>query len=69
MAPLLPSWMGLWFSLFPTVETLAAQFLAGCLVCGSYFVARHRELHGPRADPRPGPLNSARLHRPEPHLR
>jgi high-affinity iron transporter len=33
-------WMGLWFSIFPTVETLAAQLVAGLLVVGSYFVAR-----------------------------
>jgi high-affinity iron transporter len=35
-----PGWMGLWFSVFPTVETLTAQSLAGGLVLGSYFVAR-----------------------------
>jgi hypothetical protein len=28
--------MGLWFSIFPTVETLSAQALAGLLVFGSY---------------------------------
>lgn len=36
----IPSWMGLWFSLFPTVETLSAQVLAGVLVVGSYIVAQ-----------------------------
>lgn len=36
----IPAWMGLWFSVFPTVETLAAQALAAALVLGSYFVAR-----------------------------
>lgn len=36
----IPAWMGLWFSVFPTVETLAAQAIAGGLVIGSYFVAR-----------------------------
>ncbi len=29
-------WMGLWFSLFPTVETLVAQAIAAALVLGSY---------------------------------
>jgi high-affinity iron transporter len=29
--------MGVWFSLFPTVETIAAQVLAAVLVLGSYF--------------------------------
>jgi high-affinity iron transporter len=36
----IPAWMGLWFSVFPTVETLAAQTLAAALVLGSYFIAR-----------------------------
>lgn len=35
-----PSWAGLWFSVFPTVETLASQILVGVLVVGSYFTAR-----------------------------
>ncbi|MGA7274920.1 MAG: FTR1 family protein [Candidatus Udaeobacter sp.] len=37
----LPPWMGLWFAVFPTVETLVAQFLAAVLVIGSYYAARH----------------------------
>jgi high-affinity iron transporter len=36
----IPGWMGLWFAVFPTVETLAAQILAAVLVVGSYFLAR-----------------------------
>ena len=40
LARLVPSWMGTWFSVFPTVETLSAQVLAGLLVFGSYFTAR-----------------------------
>lgn len=36
----IPDWMGLWFAVFPTVETLAAQILAAALVVGSYFLAR-----------------------------
>jgi len=39
LAPLIPPWMGLWFSIFPTVETLAAQAVAALLVAGSYFAA------------------------------
>jgi hypothetical protein len=34
--------MGLWLSVFPTVETLIAQALALVLVLGSYFGARAR---------------------------
>jgi high-affinity iron transporter len=37
---LLPAWAGLWFSVFPTVETLAAQAVAGTIVVGSYFYSR-----------------------------
>jgi len=33
-------WMGVWFSIFPTVETFTAQLVAGLLVVGSYLVAR-----------------------------
>jgi len=40
LADKIPAWMGLWFSIFPTVETLAAQAIAAVLVLGSYFVAR-----------------------------
>jgi high-affinity iron transporter len=40
LAHAIPSWMGLWFSVFPTVETLGAQGLAGLLVFGSYFSAQ-----------------------------
>ena len=36
----IPSWMGLWFAVFPTVETLSAQVLAGLLVFGSYLTAQ-----------------------------
>jgi high-affinity iron transporter len=36
----LPPWMGLWFAIFPTVESLGAQLLAGALVIGCYFMAR-----------------------------
>jgi high-affinity iron transporter len=40
LASFIPGWMGLWFSVFPTVETLAAQALAGVAVIGSYFMAQ-----------------------------
>ena len=38
----IPGWMGLWFAIFPTAETLAAQAIAAILVVGSYFVAREQ---------------------------
>src|SRR4051794_6299432 len=36
----LPGWLGMWFAVFPTYETLIAQGLAAVLVVGSYFAAR-----------------------------
>ncbi len=40
LLPLIPKWMGLWFSVFPTYETLSAQGIAAVLVVGSYYAAR-----------------------------
>jgi len=39
LKPLVAPWMGLWFSIFPTVESLVAQAVALVLVLGSYFLA------------------------------
>jgi high-affinity iron transporter len=39
----MPPWMGLWFAVFPTVETLAAQGLAAALVVGSYAALKFRK--------------------------
>jgi high-affinity iron transporter len=41
LVPIIPRWMGMWFSVFPTYETLIAQFIAAVLVVGSYYAARH----------------------------
>jgi high-affinity iron transporter len=40
LVPVIPKWAGLWFSLFPTYETLIAQGIAAVLVVGSYYAAR-----------------------------
>jgi len=37
---LIPPWMGMWFAVFPTVETITAQVIAAFLVIGSYYAAR-----------------------------
>src|SRR5947199_887579 len=37
----LPPWLGLWFAVFPTVETPVAKLIAAVLVIGSYYAARH----------------------------
>jgi len=37
---ILQPWMGMWFAIFPTVETLVAQTIAAIVVIGSYYAAR-----------------------------
>jgi high-affinity iron transporter len=44
-----PGWLGTWFSIFPNVETIAAQAGAMVLVLGSYFLAEHLRVRRPRA--------------------
>jgi high-affinity iron transporter len=39
LARYIPSWMGLWFSVFPNIESLAGQAIAFVLVVGSYYAA------------------------------
>jgi high-affinity iron transporter len=48
LARVIPAWAGLWFSLFPNVETLAAQVLATGLVLGSYLAPRLLKRFGRR---------------------
>lgn len=38
----IPSWAGMWFSIFPNWETIVAQAVAMSLVFGSYALARHQ---------------------------
>lgn len=47
LADWMPDWAGLWFAVFPTVETLVAQGLAALLVVGSYFAARRSKGRAP----------------------
>jgi high-affinity iron transporter len=55
----MPPWMGLWFAVFPTTETLAAQLIAAVLIVGSYYAARH---FGGAAPPESGePVREARV--------
>jgi high-affinity iron transporter len=44
----IPAWAGLWFAVFPTVQSLAAQAAAAALVAGSYAIARGRVVAGGR---------------------
>lgn len=43
----IPEWMGIWFALFPTAESLAAQIVAAALVIGSYVVAKDLRVNRP----------------------
>jgi high-affinity iron transporter len=42
LSHVIPDWMGLWFAVFPTAETLAAQAAAAAVVIGSYYLAREQ---------------------------
>ncbi len=42
-----PGWMGAWFEMYSTWETLAAQALAAAFVVGSYYAAEHIKVRRP----------------------
>jgi high-affinity iron transporter len=44
----IPGWMGLWFSVFPNVQTVVAQLGAAVFVVGSYFLAEELRVRRPR---------------------
>ena len=46
----LPGWVGTWFALFPTVETITAQALAATAVIASYLVAEHVLVRRPKRE-------------------
>ena len=59
----IPAWMGIWFALFPTAESIVAQVAAAALVIGSYVVAKDRARQPPTAagrDPGHAPGAGAR---------
>src|SRR5438270_400141 len=58
LAHALPAWVGMWFAVFPTYETLIAQGLAAILVVGSYYAARHM---GATPDPEIAPEPDAAI--------
>lgn len=45
----LPAWMGPWFEMYSTWETLGAQALAALFVVGSYYLAEYVKERRPRA--------------------
>src|SRR3954469_25523435 len=40
LVDVIPAWVGMWFAVFPTCETMIAQAIAALLVIGSYYAAR-----------------------------
>jgi high-affinity iron transporter len=48
----MPDWMNVWLGVFPTVQSLGAQFLAAVVVIGSYFLARRVCVQKRASDPR-----------------
>ncbi|MDQ6913763.1 MAG: iron permease, partial [Verrucomicrobiota bacterium] len=57
---LIPGWMGMWFAVFPTRETLLGQGVAAMVVIGSYFGARMLRGSPPESDVAvPGALEKA----------
>lgn len=44
----IPNWMGIWFAIFPTAESLLLQFIAAAVVIGSYVVAQDVRVRRPR---------------------
>jgi high-affinity iron transporter len=55
-----PGWMGLWFSVFPNVQTIVAQVAAAVLVIGSYFLAEELKVRRPRRRGEPAAVRPAR---------
>ncbi len=42
-----PGWLGSWFEVYGTYETIGAQILAAAFVVGSYFLAEHMKVKRP----------------------
>jgi high-affinity iron transporter len=47
----IPTWLSVWFSVYPTAEGLAAQAVAGGVVIGSYVAASRLHIGRPRSRP------------------
>jgi high-affinity iron transporter len=51
-----PYWLGLWFGVYPTWETIGAQVAAMAFVIGSYFLAQEVRVRRPRRRSASAPL-------------
>ena len=64
LVDVIPPWVGMWFAVFPTYETLIMQGIAAVLVVGSYFAARR--VHGTAEEedlPEPAPARPLEIAR------
>lgn len=57
LVDVIPAWVGMWFAVFPTYETMIAQAIAAVLVIGSYYAARRLSGNTPNELPEPTPAN------------
>src|SRR5205814_1483057 len=53
LTSVIPAWMGMWFAVFPTYETIIAQLIAAVLVVGSYYAARRVDKTSKESDTAP----------------
>ncbi len=56
----LPYWLGLWFGVYPTYETLGAQLAAALFVIGSFFLAKEIKVKRPQRRARRTPAEPPR---------
>src|SRR5215216_1756344 len=56
-----PTWMGAWFEMYSTWETLGAQLFAAVFVVGSYYLAEYVKVRRPRAAREPLRVPEAQL--------
>src|SRR4051794_26275579 len=54
-----PTWMGAWFEMYSSWETLGAQVLAGLFVVGSYYLAEYVKVRKPRSEGRQPAVRAA----------
>lgn len=67
-----PGWLGSWFEIYGTYETVGAQLLAGLFVVGSYLLAEHLKVRRPRRRGEPvavraSAIPDSRIRRLDPH--
>lgn len=59
-AGVIPQWLGAWFEIYPTWETIGAQVLAATFVIGSYFLAEYLKVKRPASRGETGAVRAER---------